>query len=64
MQVHVQRLASEILISFVVITLCSVRATFESAVYSVVTDNFDSIKTDYTKEYYYFPPCDHGLASV
>ena len=36
--VHVQIFASAILIGFVVITLCSIRASFNSAVSSVVTD--------------------------
>ena len=56
-----QIFASDILISSVIIMLCSVRAKFESAVYSVVTDIFYSIKTDYHKEDYYFPHCDHRL---
>ena len=47
--VHVQRLASDILIGFVVITLCSVRATFQLAISSVVVNIFLCDKNLLTK---------------
>ena len=40
LNMHVQIFASDIFIGSVIIMLCALRATFESAVYSVVKDIF------------------------
>lgn len=55
--------ASDILIGSVIIMLCAVRATstFESAVYSVVTDNFGFDKNGLPKSTIMFLPVITGF---